>query len=151
MKYSFTHSLMEGTSRPIIDNIYGGMALIDTGAEIPVCTLPVEILKKVFHAELKVENAPITGFGGRDYGSIYILEAFRWNQLVFPFIPIFVPNNKHNIQFRWIFSASMLDRLEYHINMKKHVLTIYVPDDESLERRLHIYDKNGKLHVLCEN
>ena len=148
MNSSFSLALLQGTSRPIVDDLYGGMALIDTGAEIPVCTLPVATLKDLFEAEIRVQNTQITGFGGKDVGDVYSLKEFRFNNLIYPHLPVYVPR-KCNFQFRWILSASMFDQLEYSINMKMHILTVTIPGDESPERRLHVYDRNGKLHVLC--
>ena len=150
MRTSFRQNLMMGSSRPIITNLYGGLALVDTGAEIPVCTLPPFTLKEVFHAERKITNTPIIGFGGEDVGDVYLLKEFRFKELVFPEMPVFLPHQTRNLQFRWILSASMFDQLEYVINMKNHIMTVNVPDDESLERRLRIYDKEGRLHVLLE-
>ena len=120
MSVSFWQQLLPGSSRPIIDNLYGGMALVDAGAEIPVCTLPAAALSEIFKAELKLSNASIMGFGGKDVGDIYLLKSFVWEELRFPSMPVFVPHDTHNLQLRWILSASMFDRLEYNINFDNH-------------------------------
>lgn len=150
MKMSLTQNLVEDVSRPIIANYYGGLALIDTGAEIPVCTLPVMVLEKMFQAELRMRNASITGFGGDDYGDIYTIGTIELQGIIYPNIPVFVPRRNRILGFRWILSATMLDRLEYNINMKTHTMTINIPDDESNVRNLRLYDKDGKIHILCE-
>ena len=151
MRMTVFQELVENMSRPMISDYYGGLALIDTGAEIPVCTLPPSILVSEFNATLRVERTSITGFGGNDYGSVYNLEMLRFKDLIYPNIPVFVPENKDALSFRWILSAAMFDHLEYTLNMKDYTITINIPDDESNIRNLRIHDKDGKLHVLCES
>lgn len=147
---SFQQELIPNSSRPIIDDFYGATALIDTGAEIPVCTLSGSVLRDTFDAELRLANTSITGFGGKDYGDVYVLKSFKWKELEYPSLPVFVPKETHGLKVRWIISASMLDRLEYTVNMKTLRLTVNIPEDESRQRRLRVYDSKGKLHVLCD-
>lgn len=50
-----------------------------------------------------------------------------------------------------ILSATMMQNLIYTIDDKNHRMTVEIPEDESLERHMRIYDSGGKLHVLCGN
>lgn len=151
MKMTFTQNLLYNTSRPIIENFYGGLALIDTGADIPVCSLPEAILMKLFDAELKIKHINISGFGGEEYGNVYTIKLLQFKNLIYPNIPVFVPKNMHGLKFRWILSATMFDRLEYSFNMKRYTMTVNIPDDESNVKNLRVYDTNGNLHILCES
>lgn len=50
-----------------------------------------------------------------------------------------------------LLSATMFDGLIYEINRKKHILTLSIPEDESLDRVVRIRDSNGEYHNLCES
>ena len=59
--------------RPVM-NIYGANALFDTGAIIPVISLPEDLLARRFAAKLIKSNVSVGGFGGgKSVGSIYSL------------------------------------------------------------------------------
>ena len=147
MKSEFALSLDARLSRPAIRLENGLSALVDTGAEIPVCTLSANVLKSAYDARLVMENVFIGGFGGRHYGDIYAINLFKIGKLIYPNIHMFVA--RFNLGFHFILSSSMFHGLIYEIDTKNHALTVRIPDDESEVRNLRIVREDGGLYVMA--
>lgn len=133
--------------KPVI-SLYGANALLDTGADIPVCYYP-GVLTQHFHAKKIATNLSIGTFGEDVTGDVYEVPLFQIGDLYFPKLKFFVPIAVRSSEFLFILSASMFDKLIYEIDKEKDWLTIRVPDKESLERHIILYDKDGNPHILC--
>lgn len=143
---TFTIDTDVKSTRPKI-LVHGIEALVDTGAQIPVCMFSETVIKTVFNAR-QVWTGSISGIGGECPGKVFIFDKITVGQLVFPDIPFFVPDDPVP-EIRILLSASMFYGLDYEFKTKDHLLKITVPDDEPFERRLTVSDSNGRLHVLC--
>lgn len=135
----FSLELDENNTRPIVV-VHGGLqALIDTGAEIPICTLSESVIISRFNATKALnESVEINGIGGNAEGMIYILDRFVLGKLVFPELKVFVPK-RHTISQHFIIPASMLAGLTYEIDDPNHRLNITVPEGETLERKTSVF------------
>ena len=146
----FTLELDENNTRPIV-MVHGGLqALVDTGAEIPICTLSETTLRQRFNAVLALnDEVDISGVGGKSVGRIFILNCFVLGQLRYPNLKIFVPNYKI-ISQHFLVPASMLSGLIYEIDDIEHRMTIKVPDGENMDRYPG-FDKNGEHFTLLND
>ena len=133
--------------KPVL-SLYGANALLDTGTDIPVCYYS-GILTQYFHAKKVAAALSIGTFGENVTGDVYEVPLFQIGDLSFPGLRFFVPTAVHASEFLFILSASMFDKLIYEIDKENDWLTIRVPDNESLERHIILYDKDGNKHVLC--
>lgn len=146
MKEEFIIELDTNYQRPVV-KINGFNALVDTGAKIPVVSLPEKVLEIVYHAECVIDNAQIKGFGGSCFGKVYKLQSLKIGKLIYPNLHVFVPDEPMD-EFEIIISATMLNGLIYEINTRSGNMLIQVPDEEQCIRNLVLYDKNGQLHIL---
>ena len=149
---TFSLALDEIYQKPLIDlnDWYDLDALLDTGALFPVWTAKESLLPKLGGRFIKAD-VPFSGFGGETTGNLYRLKEFRIGDLVFPDLPIVTSTEMEKEPYHMIISATMLQNLVYTIDDKNHRLTVEIPDDESPERHMRIYDSNGRLYVLCGN
>ena len=127
--------------RPIINVKCGGevfLALIDTGAVVPVCTLEADEIAALGARFLR-DGVNISGIGGTAKGSLYRMDIpfsiFRYVDL--PVIRIDEPN----MPFDFIFSATMFTGFRYAIDTQAHVLSI---DTGSNETELHLRTADNK-------
>lgn len=148
----FTLELKETYQKPLINlaDWHGYYALLDTGALFPVWTADEKILPKLGAQFIKAD-VPFSGFGGETAGNLYRLKEFRLGNLVFPDMPVVTSKEMASEPYHIILSATMMQNLIYTIDDKHHKLTVEIPEDESLERHMRIYDKAGRLYVLCGN
>lgn len=135
--------------RPVVLLSNNLMALLDTGAFVPVWTDDEELLKKLYNAEFVKSDVPLSGFGGTTKGNLY-KATMTIGDLIYPNMHI-IANSELNTSFSMIISATMFSGLIYEIDTKNHKLNITIPNDESRIRNLRIQDSNGKLHVLCSS
>ena len=126
--------------RPIIRISHLWSALIDTGADIPVCYLDREVLlPEPLNAKLVLSRKQIKGVGRVDVkGDVYVIPYFLLGEIVYPYLPIFVPletnDSDEEDMTHFIISASMLYGLRYEFNTPNNTFNISVPDNESLVR-----------------
>ena len=66
----------------------------------------------------------------------------------YPNLHIFVPDNRHVIEFDFLVSATMLSNLIIQFDFKNGNMLVRVPDDEQLVKNLVLKDRNGKITVL---
>lgn len=144
--------LDKNISRPVVvlDKYKDCLALLDTGAEVPVWTDSENLLRYVYKARLVKAQEKFYGFGGATYGNLYRIPQFILGTLVYPDLPIIAVNDSR-VPFSMILSASMFSRLTYEINDRDKYLRITVPEGESTVRHLEIKDSNGRLHILCNH
>ena len=142
----FVLNLVSSSSRPLVCLDNNLIALLDTGAELPVWTDTEESLKSVFKAELVRENVSFKGFGGDAIGNLYYI-TLRVGDIIYPNLPI-VCSVIEDAPFHMILSASMFCGLIYEVDTVNNKLNVTVPDKESHVRNLKVFDSNGKLHIL---
>ena len=133
--------------RPVINIQCGGetfVALIDTGAIVPVCTLGADEIAALGASFLR-KGVNISGTGGVSKGSLYRMDIpfsiFRYADL--PVIRIDEPS----MPFDFIFSATMFTGFRYVIDTHAHALTIDTCSNET-ELHLRIADNMGGFRVL---
>lgn len=140
-------SLSKRITRPAI-KLGNVLALIDTGAEIPVWTSDFTNFKLCFpDAVLKIESAPLRGFGEIVYCPVYTC-TLKVGDLIYYDMPVMLYRMK-NVAYQLILSASMFYELSYTIDNINKQLIIEVPAGQSLLRRLHIKDRQSNMHVLA--
>ena len=141
-----TFNLLDDASRPIID-LDGCPILLDTGAELPVCTVSYSVFKTIFPDAQKIkDNAELKGFGSAVTCPMYKC-FFKLKDLLYPELPILLHPMEHP-GYSIILSASMFYGLIYEVDAVNYKLNITVPDNQSLIRNLHIKDSQGNMHVL---
>lgn len=150
MKDEFVLNLNKKWERPVVREKELNV-LIDTGALIPMTTLSENILVELYNAKKVLDNVTISGIGGNDgecKGKVYVLELFKLGTLSYPNLHIFVPDNRHVIEFDFLVSATMLNNLIIQFDFKNGNMLVRVPDDEQLVKNLVLKDRNGKITVL---
>ena len=140
----------EQYTRPII-TLYGQQALIDSGADIPACN-DAGLLKSEFKAReiILPEKPSVNGVGKEKiYGRIFDVEIFKVNDLVYPHIKFFVPDDP-GFKTTFLLSASMFYGLSCTIDFEKHRFEIVVPDNQQLIRNV-IFETDGeKNFLICQ-
>lgn len=97
---------------------------------------------------VKVEsNVPFGGFGGRTVGNLYRINYFKLGDLIFPRMPIIA--KRLQLPCQMIISAPMFSDLIYEIDNVNHKLNVTIPDGKSIVKNIMIYDRDGKMHVIC--
>lgn len=127
--------------------IHGIEALVDTGAQIPMCMFSENVVKIIFNAK-PIWTGEIGGIGGKCAGRVFTFDELKVGKLRFPDIPVFIPDQPIP-EIRLLLSASMFYGLTYEFETKNNLMRIKIPDGEPLERRLTISDSDGRLHVFC--
>lgn len=145
----FVLDLEEQFQRPVT-KIDGMVALIDTGALIPVISMEEKDLIDIFHAEKVLDNTKISGFGGECCGKVYSIDQLVVGELIFPNLHVFVPDESMN-RFDIILSATMFHNLRQDIDYINKKMTVFIPEKEQNVRNLKIYDENGDLHLLLND
>ncbi len=144
----FTLNLLENHSRPIIklENFSKTRILLDTGSEIPVWVTDENALKD-FNAVKISSNVNFSGFGGMTSGNLYRIPYFQLGDLIYPQMHIIA--KRLNLPCQMLISAPMFDGLIYEIDKVNHKLNVTIPDGRSIVKNVVIYDKDGKMHVIC--
>lgn len=142
----FTFSLDTKSVRPMIQ-FNGIVALLDTGAELPVWTADFNTFKWVFpNSTLIQSNIPLSGIGG-----IVLCPAYKCTlslgEIVYQNIPILF-HEMPNTSFHLIISAAMFKGLLYEIDTVNNKLNITIPHECDMVRNLQLIDSNGNMHIL---
>ena len=134
--------------RPVIQltDFHGLLAMIDTGAKVPVWMNDENKLREI-GAIKKKDTVPLGGIGGMTKGTLYEIPMFQLGDIMYPRMGIIAHRSKFPVPM--LLPATMFNNLIYEINNKTHRLNITVPDDESISRNLTIKDENGHLRVFC--
>lgn len=136
--------------RPTIKLSSNMLALLDTGAYIPVWTDDVLLLKEFYHATLQKERFEFSGFGGKTYGDLYRVH-FTMGKLSYPAMPIIASAEFADAPFSVILSATMLHGLIYEIDTINGFLKIQAVSESDLVRNITVFDKKGQKHILAKN
>ena len=139
----FSTPLISDYARPAI-KLYGMPTLIDTGAVIPVFSVYPYFLEKTFAGKMILQHGHISGFGGKEYGSVYSLKNFKAGELTFENLEVFVPD-KPDFKFRFLLSATLFHGMVYEIDTINQKFTVRMKDDQPLTREFKIKDLDGKL------
>ena len=67
--------------------IHGIEALVDTGAQIPMCMFSENVVKIIFNAK-PIWTGEIGGIGGKCAGRVFTFDELKVGKLRFPDIPI---------------------------------------------------------------
>lgn len=124
-------------------------AMIDTGALFPVWIAEESLLQDLGAVLIK-DSISFGGFGGETKGSLYKIDDFILEDMIFPQLYVIACLNE-KLPCHMILSATMFRNLIYEIDDKNHRLNVTIPDDETNVRSLVIEDENGKLHVLVQS
>ncbi|MBQ7705728.1 MAG: hypothetical protein IJT73_09945 [Selenomonadaceae bacterium] len=139
----FSLPLMSEYARPVI-KLYGMPSLIDTGAVVPVFSVYPYFLEKTFAAKMILPRGNISGFGGKEYGSVYSLKNFKVGELIFETLEVFVPDEP-DIKFRFLLSATLFHGMDYEIDTINQKFTVRMNDEQNFNREFKIKDLEGKL------
>ena len=127
--------------RPFIKLEHTYNALIDTGADMPVCYLDKEILTSApLNAKPILSDQQIKAVGRKKVkGDVYVIPLFVMGDLMYPYLPVFVPDISESDDedegiTHFIIAASMLHGLCYEYDTPNNAFTITVPDGEDLVR-----------------
>ena len=132
--------------RPIID-LYNYETLIDTGAVVPVFSVPMEFLAVRFNAKLIKDNVYFGGFGGgKSYGSIYSLSNFYIKKLHFKTLECFIPYTPDK-SFSIILSAPLFYHIGYEFRAYENKLILKIPDDKLTNNEFLITNLSDKICV----
>lgn len=145
-----TFELDESSQRPIVILKNGLTALVDTGALFPVWVASEEMLK-LLGAEKVKDDVSFSGFGGKTYGTLYRLKDFNFDGLIYPSLHIVACDKLGEQPYYMILSATMFSGLMYEIDDANHIMNVYVPEGQSVNRKVEIVDRDGRVHVLTES
>lgn len=144
-----TKKMYGNSLRPIIelDIFQGCLAMIDTGAEVPVWVQKEEWLAALESVSYIGIRSSIGGFGGASEGNLYriTLDIGKLHYHEIPIIACPLKNTTYHI----ILPATMFDDMKYSIdNVCKEV--IFEVEDDQLTRHLKLQGKNGNLHIFSQ-
>lgn len=138
------------------------VALIDTGASMPVWVGPKEILLRL-GAKYVNRHVPISGFGGGGTeGDLYEIPIFTVGELTFTWMSIVYikdffsrTDEKGNkiitdATYHIVLSATMFRNTIYEINDIDKLFKITVPNN-ALVRNVKIYSNDGKTYEILFN
>ena len=140
-----------GYDRPVIE-LYGQMAIIDTGALVPMTILDAEALKK-WDPELILEKKTQSGIGGTVYGDVYRLHNFEALGVNFENFEIFKPYDL-KLGYQFLISATMFHGTDYRIDMadmKHQKMKVYIPASIGDTRNFYLPEIDGKIHPKIDN
>lgn len=149
---SFDFSLDPEYQIPVFTLVYWHniRALLDTGAYTPMWTYTESSLRKI-GGRPTYKTAPASGVAGSVECHQYVIPSVRIGPLAYKDLKVLYTDKFQREGFHLLLSATMFDGLIYEINRKKHILTLSIPEDESLDRVVRIRDSNGEYHNLCES
>ena len=140
----YTFKTSQNNTRPTIRVYENLSAVIDTGADIPVCA-DANVLVERFGAREQIipdESIETIGIGGNIRGRIFRVKGFELGPLIYPELNFFVPN-KPTMTTTFLFSSSMFSNLICEVDFKNHYFRITLPDDEQTVR-LVTFEKDGE-------
>jgi len=147
---SYVFRTLNDSTRPTIQIGNHLTAVIDTGADIPVCS-EASVLTSQYHAvEIRIPGELLKprGISGTITGKTFLIKDFVVGPLVYPQMKFFVPN-RPTMDDTFLLSASMFSGLICEMDFKNHYFKITLPDDEQLVR-LVSFDKHGE-HFCWNN
>lgn len=149
MVQSFNLGLDTAFQRPVVQLEKNILAMLDTGALFPVWVASEENLKALGGVKIS-DSVSFGGLGGKLNGKVYRLDEFKVGDLVYRPLNIVVTKligNEPTVHM--LLSATMFSDLKYEIDNKRHLMTVTIPDGESLERRVIVQDNGTQWQVLA--
>jgi len=125
--------------------VYNMVALIDTGAIVPVFTMSKEFIEKGFNAKLLLEEAQFGSFSGEIHGSVYSVPKFKVGSFLFEPLEVFLPNEP-SLHFPFLLSATMFYGFAYEFDTINNKFIVRLKDNQPLNRKFNILDLKGKLY-----
>lgn len=131
--------------RPVVE-LYGLQALIDTGAVIPMFSLPlISMTEKLFPGEKIRDNVPISGISGIAMGCVYSINEFRVGEMCFSPFEVFVPHEMR-IKYPLLLSATLFYGTDYGFDTNNNIFHITVSDDARLNKEFRLKFLAGTLY-----
>ena len=134
--------MLKKFQRPIIE-LYGFNALIDTGAVIPMFSVPVTTVKEKFSAEKILEKHSIGGIGGESYGDVYRIDEFCVGELVYAPFDVFVPIEP-NLKYPILLGAPLFHGMFYGFDTTENQFIIETKE-APLRRSFKLHELRGQL------
>lgn len=141
-------SLEKERQRPVVE-LYGMQALIDTGAVIPMISMPARAVEKMFSAQKVKGNISLGGIGGRSVGDIYSIPAFNIEEIEYAPFEVFVPHIS-KITFPILLSATLFYKMSYTVDTVEGKFIIDTKD-APLKRKFKIKDLHGELYPQIDD
>ncbi|MBQ9503922.1 MAG: hypothetical protein IJU93_02835 [Lachnospiraceae bacterium] len=145
----YTFKTSKSNTRPVI-RIYENLsAVIDTGADIPVCSDANVLIERLGANEISIPGKVIetVGISGSVRGRIFRVKGFELGPLIYPELNFFVPDDP-TMSSTFLLSASMFNGLICEVNFKDHYFRITLLDDEQTVR-LVSFEKDGE-HICWD-
>ncbi|MBO6179378.1 MAG: hypothetical protein J6O04_09400 [Selenomonadaceae bacterium] len=143
---SFSLDLDTEYARPTII-LYGLLTLIDTGATVPVFSIPRNVVANRFRGVPIYTDKSFGGFGGgKIKEDIFSLSNFFIKQLHFKTIEVFVPH-KSDIAYPLLFSSTMFLNVKYEIDPIDGKMNFKVPDENLKNNEFLIKNLSDKICV----
>lgn len=147
--YRVVKKLVGKSLRPIIElNLFVGcLALIDTGAEIPVWVGEEDQLAALTGVSPTGVRSSIGGFGGASEGNVYrmtwVFEGLHYIEM-----PIVACNMK-NISWDIVLPATMFDGMRYTVDNIRGEMIFEIQDNQTV-RHLKLLVKDGSIHIFSQ-
>lgn len=147
--YRVVKKLVGKSLRPIIElNLFVGcLALIDTGAEIPVWVGEEDQLAALTGVSPTGVRSSIGGFGGASEGNVYRM-TWAFEGLHYIEMPIVACNMK-NISWDIVLPATMFDGMRYTVDNIQGEMIFEIQDNQTV-RHLKLLGKDGSIHIFSQ-
>ncbi|MCM1267880.1 MAG: hypothetical protein NC302_08250 [Bacteroidales bacterium] len=148
--YYVKKELIGGSLRPIIelDLFPGCLALIDTGAVIPVWTGEEEKLATLKGVSFTGKRETFGSFGSVNEGNVYEM-TWMFGNLHYIGMPI-IAYRMEKLGCQIILPATMFGGMRYTIDNIRRELIIESGDNQPV-RNLKVLDSDGKTHILAQD
>lgn len=134
--------------RPVVE-LYGMQALIDTGAVIPMVSMPAKAVEKMFSAVKVKGNVSLGGIGGRSAGDIYAIPLFSIGEIKYEPFEVFVPYVS-KITFPILLSSTLFYGMSYTVDTVEGKFIIDTKN-ALLKRKFRIKDLHGELYPQIDD
>ena len=143
---SFSLDLNHDYAHPVVQ-LYGMFSIIDTGAIIPVFSLPRNIIESRFRGKLVYSDKSFGGFGGGEVrGDIYSFSNFYIKQLHFKTLEAFVPYSE-DISYPLLFSYTMFLNTKFQFSPIEGKMYFSVDDDKMKDNEFLIKNLADKICI----
>lgn len=143
---------MVTAQRPIV-RVDKLLALIDTGATIPVVRLSPDVLVSAFQARIKYKDKIIGGLGSDIIDDVYTLKNLHVGPFTFKtcdFFSDYKSSQKESTDVFFLLSITMFNGISITFdrsNMYDQKIIYTVPDNEPLERKFELFEHDE--HLCC--
>ena len=134
--------------RPII-NLYGLDCLIDTGAIIPMFSMPKVIIENMFKAVKTLEKHTVGGIGGESLGDVYRINEFKVGEIIYSPFEVFVPYMQ-TIKYPVLLGAPLFYGMFYGFDTVENKFVIDTKD-APLKRQFRIVELRGQLYCQIDD